>query len=425
MDPRAVVAAAMIALAIGVNVPQRLAVSVCTLAWTAVRSSTAFGEGLGHGSANPASDRSLHWIVVSVLALAGGVATMLLPFLAGWTSSVRAGLDATFLWPAPMGLLPDTFLAFLTCAAPIVLLGVAWCGLHHLSSPVGDWSAGSTAWALIGGGASLALPAETLAHLSQSNVLLAGAALPVLGIPLLVAVVGERGSAASAAGRTSDPDAPTLRDRWPRLLRIAIVAIGGGGACVTLVWSKQATMLGAPDFLVPGIAAAAGGAGLLIAARTSSVAPSMAGLGVRGAIAGVLTALGTQSFLAAADRPLALRLGPTWVALLAVGYAVGYGRSLLLARVASRSVAGAAELSRFWLCVAITVLITGPAAIYFFGRHATLMMVALSLVALGGTLVIHDTNDSPRRRKERLGVVFACLSGMVLLALMNTPALGR
>lgn len=82
-------------------------------------------------------------------------------------------------------------------------------------------------------------------------------------------------------------------------------------------------------------------------------------------------------------------------------------------------------MTRFLLCIAGTVAITAPLAVRLFGHRATLQMVALSLVALGGTLVIHDPGHAPQVRHRRLAAVFASLGGMILMALFTQSASGR
>jgi hypothetical protein len=243
----------------------------------------------------------------------------------------------------------------------------------------------------------------------SANLLLVAAALPMLAIPLLVAAAGKVEPREPEQPPVATLPPPTERDRWPRLLRAAIVAVGGGGACAACAWNEIHAAHSGTGAWVWGIAPLALASGMFAASvRDQLPRRSVAGFGMTTALAGLLTAA-----------------GPVMLGLAAIGYAVGYGRGLLWARVADRAAAGAAELTRFFLCIALTVSVTGPLAIHFFGHRATLQMVALSMIALGGTLVIHDPGHVPQVRRRRVAAVFASLGMMLLLTLFGTTASGR
>lgn len=405
-DSRAVVAGGLLALALGVSVPQRMALWLCSIAWSAVtrRSDTR----LERPPESP-SNRTLHWLVVSVIALGAGVGALLLPISSRCGLVVRIWLEHGFVWPTPMNLLLDATVTLAVCVAALFPLGVALCGLHHLGSPVEQWNARATCWTLLGAGLMLSFaPPAALASVS-ANLLLVAAALPVLTIPLVVAFVGKTEPLATQRSPATAVPPPTERDRRPRLLRSAIVAVGGGGACVVCAWSEDLTAFGGGGNWVWGLAPLALACGMFAGSVWDQLPTrSIAGFGTTTALAGLLTAA-----------------GPAMLSLVAIGYAVGYGRGLLWARVANRATAGAAELTRFFLCIALTVVVTCPLANYFFGHRATLQMVALSLIALGGTLVIHDPGHAPRVRHRRVAAIFASLGLMILLALFGNPASGR
>ena len=405
-DPRAVVATGLVALALGVSVPQRMVLRIFTTLWSAV---TRRSEVHAQTPSDPSPDRTVHWSIVCVLLLGAGVGALLMPISSRCGVAVRIWLEQEFMWPAPTNLLMDGLVAFAVSITPLFLLGVALCGLHHLGSPAEQWNARATCWTLIGGGSMLALwPHAFLASVS-ANLLLVAAALPILFIPLLVAFPG--GIEPSATARTSVAAAspPTERDRWPGLLRSAIVAVGGGGACVACVWSESLKAHGGGGEWVWGVAVLAFACGMSAASRWDQLPTrSIAGFGITNALVGLLTAA-----------------GPPMLGLVAIGYAVGYGRGLLWARVANRAAAGAAELTRFFLCNSLTVAVTCPLAIHFFGHRATLQMVALSLIGLGGTLVIHDPGHVPRVRHRRVVAVFASLGLMILFTLFGNPVSGR
>ena len=60
------------------------------------------------------------------------------------------------------------------------------------------------------------------------------------------------------------------------------------------------------------------------------------------------------------------------------------------------------------------VCLDAPLAQGMVGKPATLVMLALSLLALGGTLIIHEPGFSPRTRRIRLCVVFAVIGDIVV-----------
>lgn len=405
-DPRTVAAAGLAVVALGVRVPQRITQRLCATLWTAISRRTRLAAT---SPLLPPSGRTLQWLLVSVSMLSAGAGALLLPLLSRWGVGVRTWLERGFVWPIPTSLVMDALIAVMVLAAPLFPLGIALRHLHQLGSVPEQWNSRATCWVLLGAGSMLAVaPTAAVASL-PANLLLVAAALPALVIPLLVATAGkvEPGEPDQPAVSTIPP--PTERDRWPRLLRAAIVAVGGGGACVACVWHGTLAARGVAGTWLWGVAPLALACGMFAASLRDQLAHrSIAGFGMTTALAGLLTAA-----------------GPAVLSVVAIGYAVGYGRGLLWARVADRAIAGAAELTRMLFCIAFTMSVTGPLAIHFFGYRATLQMVALSMTALGGTLVIHDPGHAPRVRRHRVAAVFASLGLMMLLTLLGTPASGR
>ncbi|MEK7755982.1 MAG: hypothetical protein AAB385_02100, partial [Planctomycetota bacterium] len=72
------------------------------------------------------------------------------------------------------------------------------------------------------------------------------------------------------------------------------------------------------------------------------------------------------------------------------------------------------------VCAGLTLLVGAPLAVHFFGPTATLIMLAVSFVALGGTLVIHDPAGSPQTRRIRLAALFISMVTMLLISLLPT-----
>jgi hypothetical protein len=98
-----------------------------------------------------------------------------------------------------------------------------------------------------------------------------------------------------------------------------------------------------------------------------------------------------------------------------MAFAMAYGHQTLLHRVASRSSVGATILGRLLVGSALVIWVGVPLLIRLFTIPATLAVLALSLTALGGALIMHEPTYSPRTRRVRLCGVFACLVAMIVM----------
>ena len=104
------------------------------------------------------------------------------------------------------------------------------------------------------------------------------------------------------------------------------------------------------------------------------------------------------------------------MALCAIGFALSMGRTVIMYRVGSRSREGIRTTARLLVCIAATFWITAPLAIQLLGVRPTLVMLALSLMAVGGMLVIHDASVSVTAKRIRLAFVFGAVGLMIVLA---------
>jgi thiol:disulfide interchange protein len=66
----------------------------------------------------------------------------------------------------------------------------------------------------------------------------------------------------------------------------------------------------------------------------------------------------------------------------------------------------------------LTVWVVSPVCVQFLGRPATLALIALTLLALGGMLVIHEPSYSRRTRRLRLVAIFGSIGAMTVLSLL-------
>ncbi|MCH7840664.1 MAG: hypothetical protein IID38_10585, partial [Planctomycetes bacterium] len=233
----AVIGGAFLALALGVAVPTRLVTWVCATAWQRFVSRGKRSEVsvvlLDAGSA----DRPLYWVVLSVIALGGGIATALLPIHVHFALVGYDWLLAHFVWSEATLDLLHVGIALATGFVPLTMLGLAASCTHHLSCPWGRWETRATGWWLIGGCGGVWTGSWLAQSALADDLVLLAASLP----SLLAAVVSVSVSSARQGRRealeSESSSLPMWSDRWPRLLRAGIVAVGGGGACGAFVWA--------------------------------------------------------------------------------------------------------------------------------------------------------------------------------------------
>ncbi len=421
-----VVGTTLLALAIGICVPQRFAMWVCTVAWRRFllrgQPSDISGEYLNQAGA----DRPLYWVVLSVIALAAGVATALLP-PSVWLA--RAGYDwmyAHFLWSVgPLAIL-QVVIVFAAGLIPLTILGLAVSCVHHLSCPYGRWETRATAWLLIGAAVGTLISGWIAMANGHGSLILIAAALPALVVSLVSAASGSSGNEGSRQAVETEPvPLPIWSDRWPTLLRAGIVTVGAGSACALAVWIEYFDKIGLrPGIFVPVILLAMG-VGVRMGCRAKrSGLRSVGGFGIACAAAGVIVAASTVVFTEPIVHSSGVAVLLACVSMVAVGFAMAYGRQTLLHRVASRSYAGATVLTRTLVSAALIVWLGAPIAVSLVGRPITLVILALSLLAMGGTLIVHEPGHSPRTRRARLCAVFGSAAAMIVLAWF-TPHLWR
>ena len=425
--PSAVVSAAMFALAVGVRVPHRFAVSVCAAAWRRFVRKGTTSELAGALIHHAAPDRALYWLVLAVIALAAGVAIAFLPFSVSTVSTFYQWMNEHFLWSSvPLALL-QTFTAFAAGVIPLAVLGLSISCAHHLCCRFAQWEADATAWVLLGAAGGTILAAQAIGVKTSADPFLIAAALPVLLVSIAAAFLGTSGEQSILRSVDPPPAAlPLWSDRWPTLLRASIVAVGGGSACAAYVWIDPPTQNSSSVILsaaknLPASLLIAFAVGLLGGARMNHPnRRTIGGFGAACNVAGVMVAIGAVArSLSSGSTDVAVFILAI-AALVGIGFATAYGRQTLLIRVASRSSAGAVELGRLLVCAGMTLLVGAPLAVHFFGPTATLIMLAVSLVALGGTLVIHDPVGSPQTRRIRLASLFVSMGMMLLLSIMLT-----
>ena len=413
----AVIGATLVTLAIGVHVPQHFALWVCTAAW---RRFLLLGRpsGVSNVILSPGgSDRPLHWVVLSVIALVAGIVTALLPINVRLGGAAYDWMHVRFLWSIGSLVVLQAVVLFLTGLLPLTVLGLAVSCVHRLSCPYGRWDTRATAWLLAGAAGGTSISTWTTKAGVSGDLMMIAAALPVLVVSLV--------SAASSAPRRDCPQdttqtevmpLPISSDRWPTLLRASIVSVGGGGAWVMIIWIGFFAEVDRHTGPFVSAMLVAMGIGVLAGCRPKHRGlRSIGGFGVACAAAGILVALSTVALPGALPVGLGGAVLPACLGVTAIGLATAYGRQTLLDRAASRSRAGATILTRMLVCAALVIWVAAPVAERMMGRPATLLALALSLLSLGGTLIICDPSRSPRTQWARLWIVFGSIAALVAL----------
>lgn len=419
-----VVGMALLSLAVGVRVPHQFA------AWLGVHAWRRFAPGgrateLSNIAVSPSpSDRSLHWLVLSVIAFAAGLLTGAMPVALHTAKLMYAWLHLHFVWSLGPLAVMELGLIGLAGLLPFAALGLAMACVHHLRCPWGRWDPRPTAWLLFGaalGSISFRLLDE---RFGASGWVSAVASLPVLCVALLTAMTTSSGvSDYLQTGTDSALILPGRSDRWPRLMRAATVAVGSGGAFTLAIWLVLLSSdSGSVSWDVAMLLCAAGLGVMGGCAISTRAGQTMGAYGTVCTVAGLAVAVGAigyaGSFVSSGGGEAALNLlrGRRAVAMgsvVALGFAAAWGRKVLFDQVANRSSVGATVMSRMFRVSALLVWIGVPFAGRLVGYPRCLVGVGVLMLALGGALIIHEPGYSPRARRFRLAMVFASIGLMV------------
>lgn len=421
--PGVVLGAVLLALSIGLRVPRRFALWALAAARRSVSRSGDPPPQLDFEMSPPNAERPMHWMALSVIMLTAGLTTAAIPAGVWIAAAFHGWMHAHFVWsPVPLIVL-RALTVLLAGSLPLIALGVAVSEVHRLSCPFGRWGTSATAWLLTGTAGGTLLASAAAGVPARAQLMLLSAAFVTLTATLLAAL----NSAARSEKRESvrsqyPPSLPFCSDRWPRLLRAAIVWVGSTGAGLAWVWSVHTAQTAGQAHL-PFVAAmllAAGVGTLLACDRAGDGHRSIGGFGAASAAAGVIAAVAIP--MAGAGETVPARTAP-WIACLGLGaiaYAAAYGHRALLARVAGRPAAGAAVVARSLAASALLVGLVLPAWMPRVDLGTTVLAFSLGLVGLGGTLVIHEPADSTQTRRIRLCAIFASIGAMITLAFVRS-----
>jgi hypothetical protein len=411
------------ALGLGLRLPQNVIVWLSARVWHQMAERLRSPRRRAALLDEPSADRPFNWTAMSVCCLLAGIATVVAPLICRATAAFYDWLHVRFVW----SYWPETVLqALLTGATgmiPLGVIGLACSCAHRLKDAHGQWEPRTAGWMVLGAAMGVLAATVLTQHLRRPELTVAAASLPAFVASLLAATAGP--SQRRCKG-TKRPDAsqflPTWSDRWPTLVRGTIVATGAGGAWAVALWASRwdVSSLGGCARLT--VAVSMMGAGFLIGCRGKTRAPQTIGrLGVACAWAGVV--LG--SAMAWSNRLPGDYVWPATISLFSIGVALGFGHRMLLDRVAHPATAGLTIWSRSILLTALVVALGVPLWVKHLGHSSAFALAALGLLALGGTLIIHEPHGSTRKRRFRLCGVFGAVACMILLAPYGVPPRDR
>jgi len=399
-----VAAIGLVALGIGIGVPQRFAVWLCDLAWRRLIHRGQTSEIAVAFFGPSSADQPLQWAVLSVVSLAAGVATALVPVHLRLTGSFYGWLHVHFVWSDVPLVALHLFLVSLTGVVPLATLGLAVACAHHLICRCGAWAPAATGWAVMGAAFGGLISGWMASHTSNSDLTLLAASLPVLTLALIAAASASSLGFASARpcsriGHGAENERwslPIVSDDKAMLLRTTVISLGAVAGIVGGVWAGCTSWMtgqsSAPTWHLLAVLAL----GLLIgcrihrdALRTDRV------FGVACASAGLLIALSTLR--ASGESALGWLGAVRFASLASLGVAVAYGLHARLQCVASRSSVAASTLACVLLAAGLGIGVATQVADSRFGPRAALWIAGLCLAALGGTPIFRDL---PIRRRQ-------------------------
>jgi hypothetical protein len=385
-------------------------------------------------------DRDAWWTVAGLVGMVAGLGSLSFP----WFMALGQGLYA---WALHHFLWTNTTLAGLealimaVAAAPFILLGTLAQCVHRLgtdASAVGRWQPAQLAWMAGGAGAGLML-AELLEKWAATS---AATLMPIGAVPVLVAAMvmvwqaAPRSRSSPTQRRAAALIEPETGPLPSTMLHIALAVTAAAlvSAALTWVYVLHALDPGGEDrrllcggWLVVCIAAGMGRAFRRSIGKTLSASAC----GVLCTFAGAVLAAGAACFSMVTRTSDAgfLHTPGMWVLwalcacvpLAVAGWALGGCCRVLLARSPDRLEAGAGLLQIVLLSICVAFLAVALVLLERLGSYATLVAIALALVATGGTLIIHDPASRPSARRWRLAGVFASVIGMIILM----PEAGR
>ncbi len=368
------------------------------------------------------SDRSAAWMVLAMTTLTGGAAVALTPLMMSPASTINAWLLDHFVWSSAPLAVVQFGLTLAVCFIPLAACGFGLATVHALSDARGRFDARFMAWAVAGAALGCAMSAKLGMNAAGPNLLLLAASLPLLMVALASSTMAARSEAVSSEAPLRDSTAlPATIDHWPRLLRASIVAVGGGGACAMVVGTGEWAAAGSDSLSITAAFLLSFGAGLMLKGTTyRQIVHSVGGFGCRCGVAGLIVGIAAFAMLrgSASRGSFAFLLAAAGVA--TIGSCVSFGFHTLMERVAAQTAIGALTIARLLVCAAVTVWLSAPWAVDLFGPGNALMMLAISLIALGGLLIVHESDYAAPARRLLIGLAGAVIAAMLIFSRVLT-----
>jgi hypothetical protein len=390
--PTSVIAGQMVAIAVGISVPQRFAVWLCAQAWN---------RFIRRGRATPMTfaavhsespDRPLTWMVLAAIALCAGLLTALWPFVAPIGLGVFEWQEHSFVWSDPLIPIVRFVGGFTIGFIPLSLLGLAASFAHHLGSRETSWATGIGGWWIIGTACGVVFVQSISDSAAAGGWVLLAAALPSLLTAIGAALFGSADFSQTGKGSNDISAAlPTSSDEHPVILRMGVssvvlaLASAVTAGCLELLDSP--TAMRAASFIV----LVSAGLGWLFGCRVAPYGPdSLRALGTGCAGAGLVLAAASGANFEAVPEAMPARLFSLCVGPAALAFTAAYGLEVLLHRVANRASEGAIWLGRSIVgAAAAGPMFTAPFR-HWVGTPSVLLFLATGLLALGGILIVQE-----------------------------------
>ncbi len=376
-------------------------------------------------------DLPLLWATLAVCSLAAGLLLVIMPT---WISAIEHGfirVERNFLWPTH--LLGGVQLLLITLALlPVVLpLGIMQSCFHRLAAPGHTWDFGPSGWALVGAGAAAVASSWALEAGVPCRALALAASIPILIIAL---VAGWRSSALLVNGLPIESivafSVPDLRDHAPILTRVTTAWLALATAGTIVVWGGLYESFA----LMPGSVAGQGillvlaGIGMILGlAVNAGRSPTTGSLGLACTLAGLAVAVGITIPAIGLGSPITVDRATVgffaWgcFSSLVLGYALAYGQTTVLCRAGSKAATGTALLSLTLAVASGGAMLSSLANEEVRRGFSLLAALALSLAAVGGTVIIHEPEAVKNHRRLRLAAVAVCVATMIYAL----PKVGR
>lgn len=410
--------------------PRAYAVSVPLLAtalsagiWIACRSiKTRQGKGRRMANAHSADRRA---VIGSLAKLSAALIIFVLPNWITVAEAVRDSMFAAFLWSRESIVILDSVVASIA-ALPLVIVGAILANQDRGATRHGGLT--RTATMVAGGGIALIL----LGTFGDVD-LVVRAGVRLAAAPLLLSsvwIVARRQPPDPPPRRTIKVDAilePELRDRWPTLLRLTVGITVICAAVAGAMWTHVATVMQAGSFPVTlaaaGLAILGVAIGLHTANREDDAGRRIADCGAACAVGGIALAaamliFGAVNLVAESQFRQSFGFAGLFLACLLpvtilIGRAVGFTELAVLRRSDADQSSPRFDCALL-ICGSIGLSMITWLSIRFMGSFTALAAIALTLLSVGGVLMIHDPAGEIEGRRRRVAMTFVAIMAMTV-----------